>query len=280
MAVFGVLPEVLKRPLQIAVQYHGGLRAHVVEHSGGVVKKQRQVILNARRGNPIAHVFVDATLGGVTVHEFTPAVAKACAGIVVHRELAPREQPHFRHGVEAALRIGVKGADGVDFVIKQIHAKWLRAAHGKEVDERAAHGKLPGANHLGDVAIACQRQLPFELGLVELLPGFELKRISRHKTRRCQAVQRGGGGDDDHVRTRIFFALADAPQGGQALANQILVRRKAVVRQRFPVGEQGTAQAGREKSNLVEQTLGIGGIGGNHRQGQTSGLFPLTQAGE
>jgi hypothetical protein len=53
----------------------------------------------------------------------------------------------------------------------------------------------------------------------------------------------------------------DAPQRGQALADQVLVRREAVVGQGFPVGKQRAAQLGGEEGHLVDQALGVAGIG-------------------
>ena len=101
------------------------------------------------------------------------------AGIVIHRELAPGQQPHFRHGVEAALRVGVEGADAVDFVVEQIHAVGLQTAHREKINQRTAHGKFTRADHLRNVAVTREHELRFELGLVEPLLRFEFKRISR-----------------------------------------------------------------------------------------------------
>ena len=129
VAVFGVLPKALECGLQITMQDHGGriglscmgARAQVVKYGGGFFKEQRQVVLDARRGHAVAHVFVDAAFGRVAFQQFAPAAPESRSGRLVHRELAPGQQAHFGHGVQAALAVGVKGADGVDFVVKQIH---------------------------------------------------------------------------------------------------------------------------------------------------------------
>ena len=125
VSVFGVLPKALEGGLQIAVQHHGGgiclASAQVVEYRGGFFEKQRQVVLDARRGHAVAHVFVDAAFGRVAFQQFAPAAPESRSGRFVHRELAPGQQPHFGYGVQAALAVGVKGADGVDLVVKQIH---------------------------------------------------------------------------------------------------------------------------------------------------------------
>ena len=125
VAVAGVLPKALKGRFKIAVQHHsGGIRlthAQVVKHRGSFFKEQRQVVLDARCGHAVAHVLVDTAFGRVPFEQLAPAAAKARTGGLVHRKLSPGQQAHFGHGVKAALAVGVKGADGVDLVVKQIH---------------------------------------------------------------------------------------------------------------------------------------------------------------
>jgi hypothetical protein len=58
-------------------------------------------------------------------------------------------------------------------------------------------------------------------------------------------------------------------QRRQPLGDQVLVRREAVVRQRFPVGQQTHAQFRGEPGDLFGQTLRIDGMGaddGHHRR--------------
>ena len=77
-----------------------------------------------------------------------------------------------------------------------------------------------------------------------------------------------------------LVALLDAPQRGQAFADQVLVRREGVVGQGFPVREQGTTQIGREKRHLLDQALRVGGVGGDDGGESACGFFPLGQAGQ
>jgi hypothetical protein len=69
VALLGVLPEVLEGRLQVAVQHHRGVGGQVVEHGGGFLEEQRQVVLDAGRGHAIADVLVDAALGGVAFEQ-------------------------------------------------------------------------------------------------------------------------------------------------------------------------------------------------------------------
>ncbi len=128
------------------------------------------------------------------------------------------------------------------------------------------------------MAVAGQGQLAFELGLVELLLDLEFKGVTRQKARWCQPVERGGGRHDDDIGPVVLVALADAPQGGQALADQVLVRREGVVRQRLPIGEEGAAQVGRKKRNFLQQPLGVTRISGDHRHRLARSLVAGTEA--
>lgn len=174
-----------------------------------------------------------------------------------------------RHGVEAALGVGIEGADGVDLVVEQVDAEGHRRAHGEQVDQSAAHCVFAGAHHLRHVGVAGQRELGLELGLLQLLLGLEVEGVAGQEGGRCQPVERGGGGHQHHVG----LLLADAPEGGQALADQVLVGREAVVGQRLPVGEQGAAQVRGEELDLVDQALGVVGVGREHRGGAPGGLL-------
>ena len=53
------------------MQNQGGRRvtacAQVVKHRGCLFKEQWQIIFNARSGNPMTNVFVDAAFGGIAI---------------------------------------------------------------------------------------------------------------------------------------------------------------------------------------------------------------------
>ena len=245
------------------MQHQGGLLTQVIKYRGRGIKKQRQVILDARRGHAVAHVLVDAAARGVALQQLAPALAELGAARLVHGELAPWQQAHFRHGVQAALRVGVKRADGVDLVVEQIHPVRHGAAHRVQVNQPTAHRVFAWADHLRHVGVAGQCELRFQRRLVQLLALLEVKGCARHERRWRQPNQRRGGRHQHHIgRT-----LLDGPQRGQPLADQILVRAEGVVGQRLPVREQHAAQAGLKKRQLVQQALRIGSVGaGDGRQ--------------
>jgi hypothetical protein len=128
--------------------------------------------------------------------------------------------------------------------------------------------------------VARQRELGLELGLVQLLALLEFKGVAGQKRGRGQPIQGRGGGHDDHIGAMLLVALVDAPQRGQALADQVLVRREAVVGQGFPVGEQCAAQLGGEEGHLLHEAVGIGGIGRDDGGDPAVLLFALAQPGQ
>ena len=280
-----VLGEAVEGGLQVTMQHQGsrvrGACTQVVKHGGRVIKKQRQIIFNAGRGYPNADVFVDAAAGRVALEQLAPAFAELGPGRIVHRELAPWQQPHFGHRVQAALAVRVKGANAVDFVVPQIHAVGHQAAHGEQVNQAAAHRVFAGADDLAHVVVPGQRELCLEFGLVQLLLDLEFKGVSRQKPRRRQAIQRGGGGYQHHISAFVALgpqaAVLDAPQGRQPFADQVLMRRKRVVRQGFPIREHDTSDVGRKKRHFIQQTLSVCRVCRDDGQQLASGLFTGSQ---
>jgi hypothetical protein len=58
-------------------------------------------------------------------------------------------------------------------------------------------------------------------------------------------------------KQHVEFALQDPVERGEALRDQVRVRREIVVRQRFPVREHANAQLRREPRNFFGQAMRI-----------------------
>jgi hypothetical protein len=241
------------------MQHHGRVGADVIEHRCGFIEEQRQVVLDAGCRHPVADVLIDAALGRVTFEQFAPAAAESRAGVVVHRKLAAGQQSHLGHRIQAALTVRIEGADGIDFVVEQVDAVRHRRSHREQVDQPAAHRIFAGTHHLRDMAVPGKRELGLQLCFLELLLDLELEGVSGEEARRRHAVQHRGGRHDDDV----CLTLRDAPERRQPFADQVLVRRKAVVGQRFPIRKEGAAQVWREKCHLFQQPLRIRRVGGD-----------------
>ena len=105
---------------------------------------------------------------------------------LVHRELAAGQQAHLGHRVQAALGVGIEGADRIDLVVEQVDAVGHRRAHREQVDQAAAHRVLAGRHDLAHVAVAGQRELRLQRRLVELLLVLEVEGVAGQEARRRQ----------------------------------------------------------------------------------------------
>ena len=124
--------------------------------------------------------------------------------------------------------------------------------------------------------IARQGELGFELRFVQPLSHLEFEGVAGQERGRRQSVQRGGGRDEHHVG----LPAGDAPQGGQSFADEILVRREAVVGQGFPIGEQHASQLGCKEGHFIQQSLGIQRVGRDHGHAPALRALALGQAGQ
>ena len=81
--------------------------------------------------------------------------------------------------------VGVKSADGIDFVVEQVHTVGHQRAHGEQIDQAATHGVLARAHHLRHMAVTGHGELLLELGIIQLLLDFEMKGVGRQKRGGC-----------------------------------------------------------------------------------------------
>ena len=267
----GVGPEGGNRRRRVAVRDEDGILRQVIENARRFVEEQRQVILDAGAGDAGRNVLVDPRFGRVALETLAEALAEMRAPLVVHRKLARRQQAHFRHRIDGALGIDVEGLDALDLVVEQVEPVGQLRTHRKEIDQAAANRVFAGRHHLRDVRVAGQRHLAAELLGVELLALPELESVGGHELRRRQPIDCGRRRNEQD----FHLALQRGPQRGKALGNEILMRRKVVVRQRFPVRQQPHPEAGREPRDFIQQPLRIGGAGRDYRQQP-----PLALAGQ
>ena len=194
----------------------------VVEQRRGFVEEQRQVILDAGRRDAAADVLVDARPARVAFDAIAPAPPERLARGLVDRELAARQQPHFGHRVQAALRVRVECANGLELGIEQIEPIGQGRAHRKEIDQPAPDRELPRSDHLRDVLVSGEHQLGAQLFGIDGLTLAEEERVAGDVLRWREAVQRRRGRHNQHIdRVR---RLAQAEQGFESVRDQVLVR--------------------------------------------------------
>ena len=262
VARIGVLPEARHRAPDVADAGNDCIPRQVVGERRRRLEEQRQVVFDAAGRDAVAHIAVERRLRGIALEHLAIAAAEARAPGFVQRELARRKQPDVGYGVERALRIDVEGLDALDVVAEEIEPIGERAAHRKKVDEAAADRELARRDDLRDVLISGERELGPERVDVEDRALLQEER-ERGEVQAAGAVKRRRCGHDQNVA----LAARDAIQRGQALRDEIVMRRERVVRQRLPVGKESDAHARREPRQLLGdalRTLCVGGDGGQH----------------
>ena len=262
VAALGITPEIFRRRFHSAVQTEQGIGREVIEQAGGGLKKQRQVILNACRSQAVADILVELAFRSVALETVTEILAEARNTGLVERKFTRRQQTDFLDGINAALGVDVKRADGLDLVVKQVDAIRQRAAHREQIQQAAAHAVFAGRHHLAHGAVTRQRHLSTQRVQIEFLALFQEKGIGTQIAGRCQAIQRSRHRHDGH----IALSLRNLIQRCQSLGHQILVRRKVVVGQGFPVRQQIHLQRGRKPADFCQQALRIERVGGEHHQ--------------
>ena len=130
------------------------------------------------------------------------------------------------------------------------------------------------------MGVAGHAELAPQRGLIELLAGLEMEGVAGQEGRWTQPVQRRAGRDQHHIGAVMLVMLADAPQRCQALADQVLVRRKMVVGQGFPVRKQHAAQRWIKKRQFVQQALRIGRVRGDDGHAAAFGLVARGESGQ
>jgi hypothetical protein len=249
-----VARELREGGVHFAVHADGRALGEVVEEGRGLLEKQRQVVLDPGRRDAVAHVLVDAALRGIALEGVAEAAAELVAPGFVHRKLARGQQADFRDLVERALGVGIEASDRFDLLVDQVEPVGQGAPHREKIDQPAANAVLARRDHLRDVAVAGEGELRAQRVELERFSRFEEKTVPREERRRTQARERGRRGNDGDVEVLAH----DAVERRQALGNQVVVRREAVVGQGLPVGQEEHRELRREPRDLVLQPLRLG----------------------
>ena len=253
-ARFHVRPKARGFGVHVADADKQRLVADVVEHAGQLVfKKQRQIIFHPCTEMAAAHRLIHGGGVMVGVDFLAETGAEDFLRVVVGGELVRRQQADFGNRCDGALRIGVEGFDAVDFVAEQIQAVRQLRTHRENIQNTAAHGEFARGHHVGNMAVTRVDQIAAQGFGIQRLPRFQPKRAPEQKRHRREFLHGGGHRHDQHVGQTAFHL----PQRGQTLRHQILMRRKALIGQRFPIGQKHGLILRAEKlpGNLQAQRL-------------------------
>ena len=230
--------------MDVAEAHHHCVFADIVEQRRQFVfKKQRQIIFHSRAEMAAAHGFIHG--GGIVigVDFFAETGAEDFLRVVVGGKFVRGQQADFADRREGALAVGVEGFDAVDFVAEQIQAIRPFAAHRENIQNAAAHGKFARRHHVGNMAVTRFHQIAAQGFDVQRLAGFQPKSAPEQKRHRRELLHGGRHRHNQHIGLAAFHL----PQRRQSLGHQILMRRKTLVRQGFPIGQEHGGIAGAEK---------------------------------
>ena len=215
-----LLPVTVELVAQVAGHEQSGVGRQVVGQTRGVVEEQGQIRLDAAGHHALADLAVDAAAGRIAGKGLAVAAPKAFDAVAVGGELPRRQQMNMVHLVLAALRVGVEGADAFDVFIEQVDAVGDRGAHGKQIEQRAAHGELALGLDLGDRRIA---------GMDQPLAKTRQRQTVAHLEVEATAVQPRPGrqalhGTVGRGQQQRRLAIGQRGERGHALRHHLLMR--------------------------------------------------------
>jgi hypothetical protein len=163
----------------------------VIEQARRGLEEQRQVVLDARRGEAFADVAVQRHPRQVALESRAEAATEVLDRVGGEAELAGRQQVEPVQAGTGALRIRIEAADAVDLSVEQVDAQRRLAAHRKDVEQRAADRELSRGCHLGHARVARRGQAQPELFEVEDLADGQCKCVSVDEAARWKPLQGG-----------------------------------------------------------------------------------------
>ncbi len=237
----------------------------VVEEGGGLLEKERKVILEAPRGAALGHLPVDQARLGIARKRRPIPLAEGGDRLFAQGELPGGEHAHPFHSLPGPLGVGVEATDALHLLVKQVDAQGHLAAHRKDVEQGAAHRELAVAHDLGDAGVTGALQPAAGRVQVQPVSHREHQRVAVHVVPRRQPLHQGGHGHHQDPSVQARYPM----QREQSLRDQLREWREDVVGQGLPVGEteHGDRLARRIRSRVSRQEelkLGAQGAGCLH----------------
>ena len=254
VAILDLLPVGLERGLQRIELDQQAFHRQVVEQRRGALEEQRQPGLDAPGHHALADFAVDAAARRIAGELRAVALAEGLDAGRVGGEFARGHQADRLRRALRALAVCVEQADGFHFVVEQVDAEGLLAAHREQVDDRAAHRVLALRLHFRHGLVARGDQPLAERVWRQFVANADVEAPALEPGPRRQALdQRIGGGDDDPARQARQGIERREPR-----RQDFLVRREGVVRQHLGVGQVRHRQARRrEEPQLLFEPVGL-----------------------
>ena len=261
IAPFDILPKALPGAMNIAQGQQQALGGQVIEQGAALFEEQRQVVLDAGRPEPLAHLLIDALRGSADLEALPVTGAEQLDSILVGGKLVSWQQAYGGHRLAGALTVGIESADGIDLIIEEVDAIGLFRTHREEIQQGTAGGKLAMLEHLLHRIVAGLLQAPSQTMQIQLVARLHQQAEAVDEALRRCAQHQGGDRDDQQPLAHAGQMIKRL----QPLGDDVLVRGEAVIGQGFPIGEQQHGTRGcllaQQKLHLLLQAQGAGGIG-------------------
>jgi len=256
-----VVPRLPDRIAERRLVHQHRIAGQVVEERSGLVEEERQIELDARRSEALAHRAIHARAGRIAFEARPEAAPERTHRFGVERELARGQETYLLQGVERTLRVGIEAPDRLDLLAEEIDAQRRLDAHREHVEQRAAHRELAGGRHLTDRRVAGLDQSLAKAFERQRLADRELERTALHIRARRETLQEGVRRDDETPAASARQLVERA----QTLGDDVGMRREDVVRQHLPVrkGQEGEGIAA-EEAQLRRQPLELARAGYDH----------------
>ena len=217
----------------ITAEHRTALLRQIVGKRGEMAEEQRQVVLDARRYAARTDILVNRAAARVDVEARVPSILEGADRILVEGKFLRREQADRVDGVDGALRLGIECAQRIDLVVEEVDAIGRRRPHREDVHERAAHRVFAMLEHRVDAAIAGGFE-GLALALqVEARTDIENEGSPCKPVGRRHTMHQRRDRHDKYGTSEVWQAL----QRFDALRDDVLMWREAVVGKGFPVGE-------------------------------------------
>ena len=181
-------------------------------------------------------------------------MAERAHGVAVERYFARGQNVEPRQRFTRALCVRIEVTQAVDLVVEEIDAQRCVAAHGEQVDDGAAHSELAMLCHLRDAQITGVREARRKRIAIERVAGRQRQRTRGHVIRGRQTVQQTLCRHDEQAALQT----GQLREHAQALRDDVLMGREAVVGQRLPVREVQHGQCvARKEPGLALEPVGV-----------------------
>ena len=217
---------------------HEGRVADIVEQRVEAVVEERQPVLEADRAPAFADCGVEgivrrgrAELLGVELAEATDRVGR-------EPRLAHRHEVEGAELADAALGLGIEGADRLQRVAEEVEPDRVRRARRIEVEDAAARGVVADVAHRAGAGVAVGLEPERQVLHPHAVAGRGREGGGGDVFQRRQALGQRIDGDDKHARPLDRAARAgEARQHGHPLGGDGGVGRHAVVGLAVPRGQ-------------------------------------------